>query len=128
MHYASVSSVKYPVEIWACIEKYKGMTPNRGINDKFHFKYVTPDDIAGAINSIKSNSKGVDLIPVTFIRLCLPTLFPVLDHLFNFSLQNSVFPAVWKMDNILPTPKTKNPKEPKDYHPVRILCVLGKAL
>ena len=128
MHYASVSSVKYPVEILACIEKYKGMTPDRDINDKFHFKYVTPDDIAGAINSIKSNSKGVDLIPVTFIKLCLPALFPVLDHLFNFSLQNSVFPAVWKMANILPIPKTKNPKEPKDYRPVSILCVLGKAL
>ena len=49
-------------------------------------------------------------------------------HIFDYSLQHSAFPSVWKKANILPLPKTKNPKEAKDYRPVRNLCVLGKAL
>lgn len=127
-HYASVASVKYPELISASIEKYKRLTTVKDINGKFHFKYVLPEDIVEAITSIKSNAKGVDLIPVNFIKLCLPALLPVLDHIFNYSLQNGCFPSVWKMANILPIPKVKNPSEPKDYRPVSILCVMGKAL
>ena len=127
-HYASVASVKYPDEVSECIGRYIDITENKEINDKFHFKYVLPQDIVNAITSIKSNSKGADLIPVAFLKLCVPALLPVLDHLFNFSLQNSSFPRVWKMANILPIPKVKNPQQAKDYRPVSILCVLGKAL
>lgn len=53
---------------------------------------------------------------------------PVLGHIFNFSLQNSCFPELWKLANITPIAKVKNPSECKDYRPVSILCVLGKVL
>ncbi|KAK3916456.1 RNA-directed DNA polymerase from mobile element jockey [Frankliniella fusca] len=129
VHYASVSSVKNPAVIKNSIENYVKVIPERdNINDKFFFKYVLPEDIVSAINSIKSNAVGVDKIPVKFLKLCLPSLIPVLDHIFNYSLQNSAFPSVWKKANILPLPKVKNPKETKDYRPVSNLCVLGKAL
>lgn len=127
-HYASVSSVRYPMEISMLIEDCKKNTTDRDINDKFHFNYVLPEDIVNAVTSIKSNAKGFDNIPVSFIKLCLSALLPVLDHLFNFSLQNGIFPTLWKMANILPIVKVKNPKEAKDYRPISILCVLGKAL
>ena len=127
-YYASVSCVKHPDKIAMCIDEYISKTSDRDINDKFHFKYVLPEVIIDAVNSINSGSKGIDLISVSFIKLCLPALLPALDHLFNFSLQNSIFPSTWKMANILPIPKVRNPKEAKDYRPISILCVLGKAL
>jgi len=127
-HYASVSSIKHPDLTAKCIKEYCTAMPHRDINCKFHFKYALPENIVKAINSIKSNAKGVDQIPVTFIKLCLPVILPVLEHIFNYSLQNSVFPTTWKKANILPLLKVKNPTEPKDYRPVSNLCPLSKAL
>ena len=128
-HYASVSTVNNATMVHSCINNYKGRNQFKPENtEKFHFKYALPGDIVEAINSIKSNATGADLIPITFIKLCLPALLPVIEHLFNFSLQNSCFPEMWKLANIIPIPKVKDPKECKDYRPVSILCVLGKAL
>lgn len=128
-HYSSVSTVQNESLVSLSVDKYNNLTPHlQDISDKFHFKYVLPGDIYSALNSIKSKATGVDLIPIIFIKKCLPVLLPVLDHLFNFSLQNGSFPDMWKLANIVPIPKTKNPTESKDYRPVSILCVLGKAL
>jgi hypothetical protein len=128
-HYASVSTVRNAQLINDTIQDYESRPQHElKTGDKFHFKYVLPGDILEAINSIKSKATGVDNIPVTFLKLCIPALLPVLDHIFNFSLQNGIFPSMWKLANILPIPKCKNPKESKDYRPVSILCVLGKIL
>lgn len=128
-HYASVSTVNNPDIVSAAISDYDSRPQiHSDLNDKFYFTYAMPSDIAKAVNSIKSKAVGVDQIPVSFLKICLPALLPVLDHLFNFCLQNGVFPSEWKMANIIPIPKNKNPKECKDYRPVSILCVLGKAL
>jgi len=128
-HYASVACVKDAELMKSCATDYE--TKNRftpGDSDTFHFKYVLPEDIIGAINSIKSKAMGIDQIPIDFIKLCLPALLPVLDHLFNYSLQNSIFPSIWKLANIISVPKIKVPKESKDYRPVSILCILRKVL
>jgi len=128
-YYSSVSSVHNVDLVNCCIKEYSDK--NRatvGSKEKFHFKYIYPEDIIESITSIKSKATGVDLIPIIFITMCLPVLLPVLGHLFNFSLQNGCFPDVWKLANIIPIPKTRSPKESKDYRPVSILCVLGKAL
>jgi len=70
----------------------------------------------------------VDLISVRFVRICLPLILPVLEHIFNFSMQNSCFPDLWKMSNIRPVPKVKNPLTCMDYRPISILCLLSKVL
>lgn len=126
-HYASVSTVKYPEQVAETLPKYCHDGPQQPENS-FHFRYALPQEIERAILSIKSGSKGVDMIPIRFIKLCLPVILPVLEHIFNYSLQNSSFPDVWKLANITPIAKVKNPSECKDYRPVSILCVLGKAL
>ena len=109
-HYSSVSSIRNPDIIAANIESYSLVTPARDVSDKFFFKYVLPCDIVKAINGIKSNATGIDSIPVSFLKLCLPSLLPVIEYLFNYSLQNSIFPSMWKQANIVPIPKVKNPK------------------
>jgi hypothetical protein len=130
-HYASVSTVRNESLINDTISQYNNKLENEPKTvepDKFYFKYVLPGDILKAANSIKSKATGVDNVPIMFLQLCLPGLLPVLDHIFNFSLQNGVFPSIWKHANIIPIPKVKNPNESKDYRPVSILCVLGKVL
>lgn len=130
-HYASVSTVRDTTLINNTVHEYESKGEVKVETEhptKFHFKYVLPEEIINAILSIKSTAIGVDGVSIKFIVLCLPALLPVLDHLFNFSLQHSTFPSVWKYANIIPIPKVKNPQECKDYRPVSILCVLGKVL
>ncbi|KAK3912816.1 LINE-1 retrotransposable element ORF2 protein, partial [Frankliniella fusca] len=128
LHYASVSTVKNPELISQTVRKYYSIHGSLEVSDKFFFKYVLFEDIWKAVHSIKSKATGFDGVPISFLRLCLPALLPVLDHIFNFSLQNGLFPSMWKLANIIPIPKIKNPVECKDYRPVSILCVLGKIL
>ena len=37
-------------------------------------------------------------------------------------------PSVWKLALIIPLPKIRNPKMPKDYRPISLLSTLGKVL
>ena len=126
-HFTSVSSVKYTEMVETIIPKYDKAEKTH-YDDRLYFKYVTPEDIVSTVNSFESNATGVDLISVKFVRICLPLILPVLEHIFNFSMQNSCFPELWKMSNIRPVPKVKNPACCKDYRPVSILCLLSKVL
>jgi hypothetical protein len=127
MHYTSVSTVKFPEKVQSALSRYP-IEFNDHYDKKFYFKYVRPDEIINTLLDIKSSAVGVDNLSLQFIKLCLPVILPVLEHLFNYSLQNSCFPEVWKKANIKPIPKIKNPSTCKDYRPVSILCVLAKAI
>ncbi|KAK3913324.1 hypothetical protein KUF71_022778 [Frankliniella fusca] len=86
-------------------------------HEKFYFRYAYPEDIVKVFSSITSNAMGPDQIPIFFIKTALDELLPVLDHIFNFCLQSGVFPTIWKMANVKPIPKIKNPVECKDFRP-----------
>lgn len=132
-HYASVFTVTDEILIGETIQEYESKYTEENkdttdISDKFFFKYVEPNNIIKAMLSVKSKAIGVDEVSIMFLMLCLPALLPVLVHIFNSSLQHGIFPSQWKLDNVIPIPKVKNPKVCKDYRPVSILCVLGKVL
>jgi len=126
-HYTSVSTVKYPDKVQSTLSSYPTEF-NVHYDNKFYFKYVTPAEITNALFDVKSSAIGVDNLSVQFIKLCLPVILPILEYLFNYCLQNSCFPEVWKKANIKPIPKIKNPSICKDYRPVSILCVLAKVI
>ncbi|KAJ1531443.1 hypothetical protein ONE63_000123 [Megalurothrips usitatus] len=125
-HYLNVSTVCNDNEVNNAILHYEALT--EPTEEPFHFKYVTPWDIIDSITSITSNAQGEDGISVVFLKACLVQIVCVLEHIFNFSLQSSVFPCVWKLANVLPIPKVANPVNCKDYRPVSILCLLSKVL
>ena len=124
-HYLSVASVSDENLVKACIEKYKKdyKVPNR---EFFNFKYVMPEDVIGAIDSISSKAEGFDEISITMLKMCLLEIVPVLCHIFDCSLQHGVFPEIWKRAQVIPVPKISIPLQPKDYRPVSIICVLAK--
>jgi len=123
-HYASVSTVRDESIIVETIKEHERKCsdrPKTEIEDKFCFKYVLPEDIIQAIFSIKSKAVGFDGVCIMFLKMFLPALLPVLDHLFNYSLQHGTFPSLWEKANIIPVPKAKTPKVNKDYRLVSIL-------
>ncbi|KMQ81915.1 rna-directed dna polymerase from mobile element jockey-like protein, partial [Lasius niger] len=98
------------------------------IDTSFHWYYVTPLTIRKMLNSATSNVVGSDGISLRFIKQVIHFILPVLEHLFNYSLTNGVFPTMWRSALICPIPKIKNPTMVQHYRPISILPVLSKAL
>ncbi|KMQ88324.1 rna-directed dna polymerase from mobile element jockey-like protein [Lasius niger] len=97
-------------------------------DEDFHWKYVTPEMIGRAISKIKSNAVGIDGLSLTMLRTVTHAVMPVMEHLFNFSLMNGVFPSGWKSALVCPIPKVKCPTMVQHYRPISILPTLSKAL
>jgi len=124
-HYTCVAKVTYPNEIQEGICRYKNMEcENR--QDKFYFSYVLPEDVIKSVNSISSKAQGVDGISITMIKQCLVHIIPCLCHIFDHCLQYGVFPSIWKMAQVIPIPKKKEPVDPRDFRPVSLISVLAK--
>lgn len=124
-HYLKVTTVSNPEKVEKYLWDYV-QTEKPADRQLFYFKYVLPEDVINAVMSIQSNAVGVDEISVTMLKLSLMYILPVLCHIFDYSLQHSVFPEVWKKAQITPVVKVKSPEDPSDYRPVSILCVLAK--
>lgn len=124
-HYLNVSKI----ENQSLAEETELMySSDYDFNKAFHFKFVTALEIKNIIVGIKSNAVGVDGVSIKFLKLILDVVMYVLEHIFNYCLQSSVFPSVWKCANVLPLPKVSNPTKCADFRPVSILCILSKAL
>ncbi len=97
-------------------------------DEQFYLSHVTVNEILEAVSSSHSNARGPDDISLGNIKQCLPTILPVLQHIFDSSLQSGVFPTDWKRAIIRPIPKCKTPSEPKDFRPISILCASAEIL
>lgn len=102
-------------------------SPQR-LDHSFSFRCFTESEVVASINSIKSNSVGLDLIPVSFIKALLPVVLPIVTHVLNSIVTKSVFPAFWKRAKVLPLRKSSRLRSPDDYRPISILPSLSKAL
>lgn len=107
---------------------YYNQNLKNGINTAFEFKEVTDLDIYKVILSIKSNAKGIDDINIKTILLCCPFLLPIITHIINFCIRNSVYPRLWKQALVTPLPKINEPVEFKDLRPISILPCMSKIL
>ncbi|XP_011685479.1 PREDICTED: RNA-directed DNA polymerase from mobile element jockey-like [Wasmannia auropunctata] len=97
-------------------------------DNNFYWKHITLSVILSAISRLKSNATGSDGITPRLIKLVLPCIMPVLEHIFNFSLTHGAFPSQWKSTLVCPIPKTKNPTSVQNYRPISVLPALSKVL
>ncbi|XP_030759775.1 uncharacterized protein LOC115885127 [Sitophilus oryzae] len=89
---------------------------------------VSETDVSKILFGIKSKAVGYDGIPIDFLVLCCPFILKYICHIINFCLRKSVFPASWKVAQVIPHPKVVNPSSYADLRPVSILPVLSKIL
>ncbi|XP_020296843.1 uncharacterized protein LOC109861557 [Pseudomyrmex gracilis] len=75
-----------------------------------------------------SGATGSNNIAPRIISLALPSIMPLIEHVFNYSLMNVTFPGQWKSAVVCPIPKIKNPSSVQHYRPISILPALSKAL
>ena len=55
-------------------------------------------------------------------------VLPAITHIVNLSIQQAVFPSLYKAAKVIPLLKKDDPLEPKNYRPVAILCILSKVI
>ena len=95
-------------------------------DERFYFNHVEASDVVEAVKSARSNAIGSDGIQLRQIKDCLPVIICLLMHIFDFSLQSSVFPASWKHALVRPLAKIKTAATLSEFRPISILCAVSK--
>ena len=77
--------------------------------------------------SFSSNkAPGFDKVTMSVIKDALPCILPVLTDIVNRSLLPSVFPAAWKISEVIPLPKDGDHEIPNNNRPVWLLPAASK--
>ena len=95
-------------------------------DNAFYFNNVTADEVCFHFGKLKSNSVGIDGIPLNLIHTLLPVLLHPLTFIINSSLTKSIFPDAWKVAIISPIPKIPYPSTVSHFRPISILPTLSK--
>lgn len=73
-----------------------------------------------------SKGPGPDSLPPSFIKRCSHVLALPLQYIFNSSLEEGIFPNLWKSAKIVPVLKKGDPSNVKNYRPISILSCFAK--
>ena len=75
-----------------------------------------------------SSSTGVDLIDSTTLKLVKNKILPAMTRIINLSIEQSIFPAIYKHSQIVPLKKkpSLSDLECGSYRPVNLLPIPGK--
>jgi hypothetical protein len=76
----------------------------------------------------KNKSSGPDGISAKMLKAVAHSIAPSVSRLFNQSNMTGCFLAVWKVSNIVPTPKNGDNASPSNYRPISLLPILSKVL
>ena len=80
-----------------------------------------------AIGKIKTaKSFGHDNISSYFLKLALPFISRSLTHLFNISIETSMFPDSWKIARVTPIFKEGERCKKSNYRPISVLPVISR--
>ncbi len=95
----------------------------------YEFTKITPYDVSILIRDLKpSSSCGVDGLNARLLKAAGPSIYKPLAHIFNLSIENSIFPDAWKTGCITPLFKEGDATDPSNYRPISVLPCLGKIL
>ena len=73
-----------------------------------------------------NKAAGPDLLSGKIFKLCYGELAPVFSQLYNWSLNSSCIPSIWKSSIITPINKIPKPCVLNDYRPVALTSVVMK--
>ena len=89
--------------------------------------HISNQDVIDVIKNLKPNKAcGFDQISHILLKESLISLTLPISTLFNKSLNQGQFPDNWKMANVIPVFKGKDPSIVNNYRPISLLSCLGK--
>ena len=92
--------------------------------------HLSIEEVTNVIKDLDCNKAvGPDMVHNRLIVSAQPLIAEPLTILFNKSLENGVFPDVWKVAHVIPIYKQKgNRSSCKNYRPISLLSCVGKIL
>ena len=98
-----------------------------GNQNKFSFKPVALSDIVKEIKDVKPNKSSTkDSIPPEMLKISWEATANTLQKLLNESLETSTFTDTFKLADITPVFKKKDPLDKTNYRPVSVLPIVSK--
>ena len=94
----------------------------------FNFRQVSTLEVRKTVNSLKSNSVGVDNLNAFTLKFFIERIADILTYIINLSFETKIFPERWKYALIKPIPKVNHPVKETDYRPISLLCTLSKII
>ena len=73
-----------------------------------------------------NKATGPDKIGNFLLKNVVDSISEPLCKIFNYSIQNSTFPSMWKKSNVIPIHKKNDTKDKQNYRPVSLLCNVSK--
>lgn len=90
---------------------------------------ITLDDVQLALNPLKNcNSNGPDGVSARLLFNCQDSIVYPIFLLFRQSLDEGIFPAVWKTSSVTPVLKSGDSSLVSNYRPISILPHISKLL
>ncbi len=94
--------------------------------DTVNFDVITVRNIMSRLNTSKAN--GPDGISNRVLKECANSLCTPFADLFNKSMNEGVFPSLWKLSNISPVYKKAFRHLKENYRPVSLLSCISKVM
>ena len=73
-----------------------------------------------------NKATGSDKIGNFLLKNVADSISEPMCKFFNYSIQNSTLPAMWKKSNVIPIHKKNDTKDKQNYRPVFLLCNVSK--
>jgi hypothetical protein len=90
---------------------------------------VTEEEVISLTKSLKGKPiSGVDDIPENLVKQCIHLIKGPLSHIYNLSLNSSVFPDLWETAKVKPLHKKGDKNDMHNYRPISIIPVFAKLL
>ncbi len=90
---------------------------------------IKETDVMASLRKLKSNkTTGPDGLKARLLKDCAPQLKGVFTRLFQFLLDKSAVPKLWKYSVIQPVAKKPGASMPNDYRPIAITSILCKTM
>ena len=87
------------------------------------------EEISTALLTLNPNkANGPDMLSNRLLKEVHREIAPSLCSLFNRSISTHIFPEDWKLANVIPVYKKKDPNNVENYRPVSLLSNVGKLM
>ncbi|CAB4011738.1 Hypothetical predicted protein, partial [Paramuricea clavata] len=95
----------------------------------FLFNCVTQEQVRNIIMNMPTNkAPGYDKVGMKVLKMCLPSILPVITDMFNTSLSTACFPKDWKHAEVVAHLKEGDHEVAGNNRPISLLPVMSKVL